>query len=450
VFVVVAGLASATPARAVTPDEATALGREAYTYGFPLLEFLRVRQTGTSVPCPSPLGAAPVNAFASSPSLATPLSRTVVAPNVDTLYSIAQLDLGQGPVVLSHPTLHRYFVFQLLDPYTNTIGYIGSRTTGRRKGRFAITWTGHRGKRVKRAKVVKSRYRRLWVIGRTLVKGAEDRANAVEKIRRFTLTPPGGARTFPADCRPGLPKQAPRLGGAAFLDALGPALAENPPPKRDAPALARLATVGIGPGTKPDPAVLGQDVYAALVAGATQAAQMLPGLVTTSLAAQAARNHGWTTPGASIGSYGTDYTTRAAVAQVGLGANTREEAVYPTALTDSLGRPFDSSGSYRIVFPAGQLPPVRAFWSLTLYNGAGYLVPNRERRYATGPTHDGFARKPDGSVVVVVQRARPTEPDVNWLPTPRRGAFRLTLRLYVPRKGVLSGAWTPPPVDRVG
>ena len=127
-----AGHAQAGPS-AVTPAQAGALGSQAYLYGFPLLETERVRKTATSVRCPDAKGDSPVNSFSHAERFTTPANRTIVAPNVDTLYSIAHLDLGRGPVVLSHPNMGgRYFVFQFLDPYTNTIGYVGTRTTGRR------------------------------------------------------------------------------------------------------------------------------------------------------------------------------------------------------------------------------------------------------------------------------------------------------------------------------
>ena len=122
---VTTGAAPATAA--VTPEQATALGREAYLYGFPVLEFLRVRSTATSVRCPDGRGNGPLNTFSNATRFTTPRDRTIVAPNVDTLYSIAHLDLGRGPVVLSHPAMgRRYFSFQFLDPYTNTIGYVGT------------------------------------------------------------------------------------------------------------------------------------------------------------------------------------------------------------------------------------------------------------------------------------------------------------------------------------
>src|SRR5215210_3077418 len=162
--------ATATPAGAtVTPEQADELGRQGYQYGLPLLEFLRVRREQTSVRCPDGVGNSPINQFSNVRGFARPQDRTVVAPNVDTLYSIAHLDLGRGPIVLSHPDMgDRYFVFQLLDPYTNVIGYVGTRTTGSGAGRFAITWTKHPGRRMPGVPVVRSGYRRVWVIGRTL------------------------------------------------------------------------------------------------------------------------------------------------------------------------------------------------------------------------------------------------------------------------------------------
>ena len=178
-----------------------------------------------------------------------------MAPNVDTLYSIAHLDLGRGPVVLGHPAMgHRYFVFQLLDPYTDTIAYIGSRTTGSRAGRFAITWTGHRGKLVAGARVISSRYRRLWVIGRTLASDTTDQRKAAALMRKYTLTPPGGAHSY-AGCHPGRVTDATTPTGLAFLDALGKALKDNPPPAADRPLLAKLAEVGVGPGLAPEKVV---------------------------------------------------------------------------------------------------------------------------------------------------------------------------------------------------
>src|SRR3954453_4159150 len=184
--------AAARAAAAPTRDEAVQAGKDAYLYGFPLIDFLRIRRENTSVKAPDARGNAPLNFFSHAPAFAGPEDRTVVAPNVDTLYSIAQVDLGKGPIVLSHPRMgKRYFVFEFVDPYTNVVGYVGTRTTGTKAGRFALTWTGrHNAKPPKGIKTIRSRYRRLWVIGRTLASDAPADLQAARRLqRRYGLTP---------------------------------------------------------------------------------------------------------------------------------------------------------------------------------------------------------------------------------------------------------------------
>jgi len=435
---------------AVTPAQAEALGKQAYVYGFPLLEFLRVRTSETSVRCPDHRGDAPLNSFSNALRFADPTERTVVAPNVDTLYSIAHLDLGRGPVVLSHPAMgRRYFVFELLDPYTNVIAYVGSRTTGSRAGRFAITWSRHPGPRVRGARVIRSPYRSVWVIGRTLARGRADQRRAYALMRRYRLAGPGGPRRFRPGCRPGRPRKAKTPTAMQFLDALGRAMRDNPPPARDSALLGQLAAVGVGPGLSPVRAGLAQDVLAALVRGVDEEAAALPASAKLAALQQATGDHGWVIPSRTIGDYGTDYTYRAEIAVLGLGANTPAEAIYPTALADSSGQLLSGAHSYRITFARGQLPPARAFWSITLYNGNGFLVANPAHRYAIGSTHPPLVRRRDGSVVIAIQRSRPSSRTVNWLPAPA-GAFRLSLRLYWPTAAVLHGHWQPPQVVRTG
>jgi hypothetical protein len=433
-----------------TPAQATALGKQAFLYGFPLLEFERVWATETSVRCPDGQGDAPVNTFDTATQFARPSYHTIVAPNVDTLYSIAHLDLGRGPVVLSHPDTHgRYFVFELLDPYTNVIGYIGSRTTGNRAGSFAITWSGHPGPRVPGTHVIRSRYRRVWIIGRTLVRSPSDQHRAVALMRRYRLTPPGGAVRIPRPCHPGKPRTAGTPSGLAFLTALDRDMAQNPPPPRDRPLLRRLATVGVGPGLNPRRAGLPAGVLNALGGSVKTTAAELPTIAKSTVLQEAEKHHGWADPASDIGNYGTDYQFRAGVAAVGLGANTPREAVYPTALTDSSGALLNGAERYELTFKPGQAPPEKAFWSLTMYDESGFLVPNPLHRYAIGTTHPPLRHEPDGSIVVLMQRSRPSQAGVNWLPTPN-ALFRLTLRIYWPKRSVLDGAWQPPPIELTG
>ena len=373
----------------------------------------------TSVRCPNGSGDAPVNAFSNASRFATPSDRAVVAPNVDTLYSLAHLDLGRGPVVLSHPAMgRRYFVFELVDPYTNVIAYIGTRTTGAGAGRFAITWTGHPGRRVPGARVIRSAYRRVWVIGRTLAGNRTDQRRALALMRQYRLSAPEGPRRFARGCRPGKPVKAVTPTGLAFLDALNAAMAQSPPPSRDRPLLSKLAAVGVGPrlsvtraGLSPDSA---QRPGRRRQPGRRRPAHATPG---SPVLQEAKQHQGWFTPRSILGDYGTNYLLRAETASIGLGANTPREAVYPTALTDATGQPLTGARSYRLVFARGHLPPARAFWSLTMYDSSGFLVVNPAHRYAIGSSHPPlYTRR--GTIVIIISRHRPSGSGINWLPAP--------------------------------
>jgi hypothetical protein len=434
-----------------TPEEAAELGKQAYVYGLPLLEVARVRKEQTSVACPTAAGNAPVNTFANAKHFPSPDDRTVVAPNTDTLYSISHLDLGHGPIVLSHPNMgNRYFSFQLLDPYTNVIDFVGSRTTGSKAGKFAIRWNEKRGHVPKGMPVIKSKYRRVWIIGRTLATDEADQRAAYEKMKKYGLSRVNRRpKAFPKNCDPGTPGEYPiPTDGKSFIDRLNRKLASNPPPKRDDPLLSDLATVGIGPGLSPVDAGLSPETLSALYDAVTEEAAAFPTATRLSVLQQAIASGGWLTPKSDIGDYGTDYRFRAQVSVIGLGANTPDEAIYPTGITDSTGALLNGANDYRVTFPPGETPPARYFWSLTVYDSSGYLTPNPIDRYSIGPSHPPLAKQPDGSIVVVLSRDEPSEADVNWLPTPDAG-FRLNLRLYGPRKAALNGDWTPPPTVKV-
>jgi hypothetical protein len=447
--------ASATPAAhsAVSTTEARALGKQAYDYGLPLLDFLRVRREQTSVRCPDGRGNAPVNSFSNARGFATAADRTVVAPNTDTLYSIAHLDLGRGPILLRHPDMgKRYYSFELLDPYTNVIDIPGAREDGGRAGSFLISWkrTGLKGDRPRGARLIRSRYRRVWVIGRTLATGPADQRKARKLMRRYRLRRlDGKKRAFPKGCKPGTPAKYPTPpDGPGFISALDVALKRNPPPRRDAQLLSQLAPVGIGPGLSPERAGLPPDVLAALYDGVAQEAASLPSATRLSILTAAKQTAGWLLPQSNIGNYGTDYLFRAQIAVVGLGANTPDEAIYPTGITDADGALYNGAHQYRLTFPPGQQPPARYFWSLTMYDSDGYLVANPINRYSVGPSHPPLVKRPDGSIVIAIQRDPPADGDVNWLPAPS-GAFRLNLRLYGPSVAARAGVWRPPGVVRV-
>lgn len=438
--VATAPVVAAAPAqtRPPGPIKAAVLASQAYIYGYPLMEYQRVRQTvGTT------------NTLYSLESFANPDLDPIwlsigggKRPNVDTFYSLAELDLSNGPVVLSIPDMgERYFSFQLTDPYTNVSAYVGSRTTGSGPGKYAITWTG--GPHVDLGpdvQTVEVPYASMLALGRTLAGDTADQQQAIALMKQYSLDPTGGTVS------PVIPIPKP---GLAYLDAISAAMETNPPPAADAPALTAMAQIGVGPGLRVADADLG--LLSRLAAGlAVQAtAALLPLLTTVNQYAAALQNRGWATPDAAIGNYGTDYLLRAGVAEAGLLANTPDEAVYSAGLLSKNLMPLGGSRSYVLHFAPGEEPPVQAFWSVTVYSRQGNLVPNAQKRYDVSSSRpDELVRRPDGSIDIIFAPCDPGDPGANWLKTPLIGGFEAYLRTYVPDQSVIDGTWKAPGITR--
>ena len=446
-------LALAAPAGADDFSDGKALGKAAYEYGFPLLENLRTRAQDLK-------SMAPVNRMANARNLATADDRSVVAPNADTNYSLAQIDLNDGPVILRVPKMDkRYWVFEFLEPYTNVEGYIGRRLNGSAGGTWAIRWTGgpSGGKLPAGVKTFNSSSRRLWMIGRTLVNGKKDLPKVRSLMGQYRLGTLAELKANklpkPLSLTPGRPFGT-QPTGLALLRKLRTAIAENPPPQRDAAIIAQLQAAGIAPGGAVASVddIASQQFKDGLADGVDEAAAALKTETRSSILKGAITNGGWFDAASTIGDFGVDYGFRARVALVGLGANTPIESVYPVNLTDSDGHLLQGPNKYRMVFPKGQLPPVKStgFWSITLYDSAGFLIPNKDNIYSVGPWHPPLRKKADGSVVIVMQPTKPTEKDVNWLASPKKGTFRLIGRFYTPQPSILDGSWQKPSSVKVG
>lgn len=387
----------------------------------------------------------PENSLVSIAALTDPTVRTVVLPNHDTTYTVGRLQLSGGPRVLDVPdTAGRYYVIQLLDAYSNTFAYVGRRTTGTRPGSYAVVPPGFKGTLPPGVKRIQSPTNLVWVLGRTLVQDAADMPAVAALMGGYKFTAldawTAGQRQAPLVLG-GFPALAPVVipRGLDYFAKLGEILATDPAPKRDACALRVFARAGIKPGAKPASAALGAAVRAGkrIVARAERRANRFG----------VKRNNGWVLPGPYVGAYGRNYLGRAVIATAALGANTRPETVYPLAVADVNGRPLNGRRRYAIRFPRGELPPADAFWSLTVYGADRYLVPNAIDRYAIGDRTKGLRRGRDGSLTIYVQHRRPSgAASANWLPAPS-GSFRLAMRIYEPRRSVLTGRWEPPPVQ---
>jgi hypothetical protein len=415
----------------------------------------------------------PRNEIVSVNALADPTVKTVVSPNVDTAYTVEWLDLTSGPMVINVPdTGGRFYTFQFLDGFSNAFAYVGSGSTGTQAGAYALVAPGWSGSLPTGVTRVDAPSNTVWLLGRTLVKNSAD-LPAVKKLQeQYESTPlaawEGGTRQPPVVLSQ-YPSTIPRTvpGGAEFIATLNKEMNIDPPPAGDDCALEAMAPAGVqvphptpaqtllddlSDEAPPLPPIAGDPVgNAALSAGTTAGAQIIATAGTTLGAGSRKSNNGWEILGNWVGRYGTRYLGRAIVARDLLGANTPEQSIYPIAGADVTGRPLDGGHRYTIRFAKGKLPPVNAFWSLTMYDASDFLYANPIDRYAIGDRTSGLHYAPDGSLTLQLQHDSPSDPAqrANWLPAPG-GSFHVILRLYQPTAAALDGRWKPAPINRVG
>jgi len=450
-----AGTATLSTAGTLTEAEAREVGIQAVVYGYPLVLVDVTKQVQTNVTTPEHNGHAPINQFSNFLKYPTAAYRDVVRMNVDTLYSFAWLDLSKEPLVLSVPDTHdRYYLMPILDAWTDVFASPGKRTTGTKAGDFAIVgpkWTGTLPAGMTE---LKSPSNTAMIAGRTQANGAADYAtvHAIQKQYRLTplsafgnpYTPPAGVVDPQIDMKTPPVDQVNRMSADAFFSRLASLMASNPPSAADAPMLTKLAKIGVVPGRTFDMSTLDPAVRKGLD-GTVQTAVAKVGAAAKEIGTPA---NGWRLMPMTLADFGTDYDLRAEVALFGVGANLAKDAVYPTAFVDGDGQPLTGSNRYVLHFDSGDLPPVNAFWSLTMYDEQSFLVANPINRYnIAGWMPLKYNR--DGSLDVYVQHDSPgTQRQSNWLPAPE-GAFSVTLRMYWPKESVLGGAWKPPAIQKV-
>ena len=438
-------------------DEAYQISYEAYLYLYPLVLMDTTRRQMTNIQAGKAVGRGPMNMFTHVRRYPPAAFRDVVRPNFDTLYSLAWLDLTKGPMVVSVPdTKGRYYMLPMLDMWTNVFANPGSRSTGTGAGHFALVPPGWSGTLPKGMVQIEATTRMVWIIGRTQTNGAKDYP-AVHKIQNgYKLTPladwgKGMPRAVKAKIDPNVDMKSPPM---IQVDKMTPGdfftyglalMKTNPPQKTDFDRLARMRRIGMVPGQRFDLNMAAPAVRMAIEKGARDA----PKAMLEKTKTFAPKINGWQFPIESVGVYGTSYLRRAAIAMFGLGANKPQDAVYPLTSFDGKGRLLVGANNYVVRFEAGKLPPVNAFWSVTLYDKDGFPVPNRMKRHAMGD-RDKLKFGKDKSLTIYLQATSPgKDRESNWLPTPKSGRFTLTMRLYAPKQPVLRGKWAPPAVKRV-
>jgi hypothetical protein len=380
--------------------------------------------------------------------------RDITAPNADTLYSPAWLDVSREPYVLSFPDEgDRYFLMPMLSGWTDVFASPGTRTTGTKAQTYAITGPNWNGQLPDGVKELKSPTSMVWILGRTYCTGKPDDYDAVHTIMdKYQLVPLSayGKRYTPApgkvdasiDMKTPVRDQVNQMDAASFFKLLASLLKDNPPTKGDAVMIESMAKIGVVPGGAFDASKLSASV-----------AQRIPQMAQQKIMAQynvgGTNINGWmfTT---HTGHYGTNYLQRALVTAIGLGANLPEDAVYPTSQVDGDGKLYDGSHHYILHFAKDQTPPVNAFWSLTMYDDQYFFTDNPLDKFTVSPRNN-LKYNADGSLDLTIQHLSPGIHRSNWLPAPR-GKFILMLRMYWPKTeapSILDGTWKPPAVKRV-
>jgi hypothetical protein len=456
-FSLIAALLGGAPTAraAIREDEAHAIGVDAYLYFYSLITMDVTRKQLTNMePGPASLGG-PMNTFANIPAFPSADMRSVVRPNFDTLYSTAWLDLTNEPMVVSVPdTGGRYYLLPMLDMWTDVFASPGWRTTGTGAGNFLVTPPGWSGSVPDGFTEIKAPTPYVWIIGRTKTDGPAD-YGAVHKIQAgFKITPLSQWGKTPEEpkfeANPDIDMKTPpkiqvdTMPADKFFAYAAELLKLQPPHITDEPIIARLKRIGFERGKSFDL----DKADAAVRAGLESAPEDAQKLMEWKMPTIARVANYWSMNTDTMGVYGNYYLKRAIVSQMGLGANSPEDAVYPLNLGDAEGKPLDGANNYTIHFDKADIPTVEAFWSITLYDPQGFQVANKLNRFAVSSWMP-FHYNPDGSLDLYFQNESPGgDKEANWLPAPK-GPFNLTMRLYAPKSAALTGKWNPPPVTKV-
>ena len=433
---------------------------DAYIYGYPLVTMEITRRVMTNVAAPEGTRA-PMGQFLRMRAYPTAQYRDVTAPNADTLYTTTWLDVSKEPWVISLPDMNgRYFLFPMLDGWTNVFQVPGKRTTGTGAQKYAITGPGWTGTLPAGVTQYKSPTALVWILGRIYCTGTPEDYDAVHKIQDQVsvvplsaygkaYNPSPGVVDAKIDMKTAVRDQVNALDGVAYFTLLAQLMKTNPPAAADAPMVATLAKIGVVPGRDFDASKL-EPMLVDGINAAPKPAQdsimrwMKEGLLSRDMTLQ----DGWlfTT---KTGLYGTEYRQRALITAIGLGANRPQDAVYPMSEGPDVLKSYSGAKKYVMHFKKGELPPVNGFWSLTMYDANYFFVDNPLNRY-TLSARNKLQTNPDGSVDLYIQHDSPgPEKEANWLPAPP-DRFVLMLRMYWPKEkspSILNGTWKIPRVE---
>jgi hypothetical protein len=448
------GIRSAPAQTTVTAAEARKIAQEAYIYGFPMVDNYRILYA-YFVDSQNKEFKAPWNQIVNVPRVYTSDDKAVQTPNSDTPYSFVGMDLRAEPIVLTVPAIEkkRYYSIQLIDLYTHNFAYIGSRTTGNDAGRFLIAgprWKGETPKGIK--KVFRSETDLVLAGYRTQLFDPADLDNVkktqagykAEPLSKLLGKPAPAAAPAVSWLKPLSPQE--QRTSPEFFNVLNFLLQFTAPHPSEKALRARFAKVGVEAGKPFDVAKLRPEMKTTIEGGMADGQKAYEEFKRTRI------DTGKVTAGDLFGTrehLKNNYMGRMAGAILGIYGNSKEEALYPLYSLDTAGKPLDGSNRYTLRFAPGELPPVHAFWSLTMYElPASLLVANPINRYLiNSPMLPDMKRDPDGGITLYIQSESPgKDKEANWLPAPK-GPFLMFMRLYWPKDEALHGKWTAPKLE---
>jgi hypothetical protein len=450
------GFCSSLHAQSVSPTEARAIAKEATIYGFPLVDSYRI-QYSYFADRNSPEFKAPWNRIFNNARVYTPDDKAIQTPNSDTPYSYVGADLRAEPIVLTVPAVERgrYYSLQFIDMYTFNFAYVGSRATGDGDGSYLLAgpkWKGEKPKGIK--SVIRSETEFAFVLYRTQLFNPGDIENVkkiqagykVQTLSEFLGKPAPPAQPAVDFMKPLTAEQ--ERASLQFFNVLNFILQYCPTNPIENAIMARFAKIGVGAGKSFDANSLTPEMQKALQDGMADAWTAFGELKETELD---------TGKRSSADAFGTRealdgrYIDRMSGAVLGIYGNSKQEAIYPVYFIDAGKQKLDGANRYTLRFAPGQLPPVNAFWSLTMYElPASLLFANPLNRYLINSAMlPNLVRDEDGGVTLYVQNAQPDDDrKANWLPAPK-GPFFAAMRLYWPKAEAANGKWKAPPLQRV-
>jgi hypothetical protein len=444
------------PGTRLTEAYVSQVARSAYLWGWPMVNLHNRRVIMGKVPEPGYMGGivpvAPPNQLAMLHDYVAPEERLVACPNQDVVYGFGLLDFSREPAVIQVPDFgDRFWVYQVVDQRTDSFAQLG-KMYGTKPGFYLLAgpdWEGSVPSGI--LEVFRARTTLGVVVPRVFKDDTPEDTRAVQpvisKIMMYPLSRFTGrqqtkdwitAPVFPSTAQGD--EETKWVDPQTFFDLLPVVLQEVPPLPGEEALYQNMRSVLDAAKTDPG-------LHAALVTSALDADKSLIAPLFQFHNYGIPLPHNWTTQNNGA-KFGTDYFTRAAVAKSNIFVNAPNETKYFYQDFDDNGRQLNGAHSYTVTFAPGALPPVRGFWSLTLYNQHHFFSPNELKRYSVGTKNKTLERASDGSLTVYVQSTAPAgDRRANWLPAPKDD-FVLYIRSYWPEDAILNGRWTPPAVVR--